>query len=49
MQDKFLYVNMCFLTLVGSKTNSSTANHWGKWMVIIIVVSKWIINLVLNN
>jgi hypothetical protein len=42
MQDKFVYVNMCFLTLAGSKTNSSSANHWGKWMVLIIIISKWI-------
>jgi hypothetical protein len=33
---------MCFLTLVGSKTNSSSVDHWGKWMAFIIVISKQI-------
>ncbi len=33
---KIMYVRLCFLTLVGSKTNSSD-NPWQQWIVLIII------------
>jgi hypothetical protein len=45
MWDTEIYVNPCFLTLVGSKTNSYSDNPWEEWMVLI--VTSWIENWIL--
>jgi hypothetical protein len=42
MKDNDVYVNPCFLMLVGSKTDSSNDNPWEWWMVLTIV--NWIGN-----
>jgi hypothetical protein len=45
MWDNAIYVNPCFLMLVGSKTNSSSDNPWKWWMVL--TVASWIENWIL--
>ncbi len=45
MWDNVLYVNHVFLTLVGSKANSSSDNPWEQWMVF--GVASWIGNWIL--
>jgi len=42
MYDNVVYVKPCFLTLMGSKTNSSSDNSWKWWMVL--HVASWIGN-----
>jgi hypothetical protein len=34
MSDKVIYVKLCFLTFVGSKTNSSKNNPWEGWTIL---------------
>jgi hypothetical protein len=45
MCNNVAYVNSCFLTLVGSKTNSSSDNPFEQWMVI--DATNWIGNWIL--
>jgi hypothetical protein len=42
---KIVYVKSCFVTFLGSRTNSSNENPWDRWMVLVIAncTRNWIL------
>jgi len=42
MWNNVIYVNPCFLTLMGSKFDSSNDNPWEQW--IVFAIASWITN-----
>jgi hypothetical protein len=46
--DNVVYVSPCFLTLVGSKINSSSDNPWEQWMVLATTswIGSWILVMI---
>jgi hypothetical protein len=50
MQEKTIYDSPCFLTLVGSKANSSNDNPYDRCMVFVVVnwIGNWIFVILWN-